>query len=649
MLARNLVAAAVVFITAAAQLAAQECAKTYDSTYDLIQEVIFENKGCTSVTCHSGPLPAAGLDLTAGNSYANLIDQPVRSVAAPVLKRVLPSNKSNSLLWLNLAAAVLPEQWRAPLQPMPIGGFPPLSLDELELVRLWLEYGATRHGVVPGAGDLVDACTAPPGRLEVEPLPPPAPGAGVQLRAPRQMLPPRSERETCFVTYYDLRGRVPAESLSADGEYFRYKRVEPRQDPLSHHAVVIIYEGSTPITSPIWGAFTCRGGAMAGRSCDPRDIDSCGADGVCGSPPVPSLACIGYGPGDAAIGTGDRSLFNTMASSLAETEGIYAEAPIEGILVWNSHAFNVAAEPSKLDIWVNLHFARAEEQRHLLRRFVDISQIAKMRPPPFGADEVCHHKVLDDGAQILDITSHTHKRGKRFQVFEGRFACAGGPNNGAACTPFGPDPDFPVADICAGSVCRSRHTPRVGDCNRDLKVDIAELITGVGIALDLRPLPNCPRFDGDGDRRVSIGELITAVDAALAPPWRGAEQSLLYTTLSYADPLVRQFVPARYLAPRGTTPEERTLTYCALYDNGYVDPREVKRRSTAPAGGSCQPTHCAEGRLAAACSGGNTNQRDRSCDSAPGAGDGFCDACAAGFGVTTDDEMFVLTGSFYIP
>ena len=264
MLARCLTAA--IILCAAGSLPAQECARTYDSTFDLIQEVIFEGRGCTSVTCHSGPLPAGDLDLTAEHSFASLIDQPVRSIAAGAgLKRVLPSNKGNSLLWLNLAAAVLPDQWRAPLQPMPIGGFPPLSFDELELVRLWIEHGATRHGVVPGTGDLVDACTAPPGRLEVEPLPPPAPGDGFQLRAPHQVIPPLSERETCFVSYYDVRGQVPAESLTADGTRFRYKRVEPRQDPLSHHAVVFIYEGNTAIDSPVWGTFACRGGAMNGQ------------------------------------------------------------------------------------------------------------------------------------------------------------------------------------------------------------------------------------------------------------------------------------------------------------------------------------------------------------------------------------------------
>jgi hypothetical protein len=35
------------------------------------------------------------------------------------------------------------------------------------------------------------------------------------------------------------------------------------------------------------------------------------------------------------------------------------------------------------------------------------------------------------------------------------------------------------------------------------------------------------------------------------------------------------------------------------------------------------------------------------CDSSPGLGDGICDACTLHGGVTTDDEMFIMLGSYY--
>ena len=42
------------------------------------------------------------------------------------------------------------------------------------------------------------------------------------------------------------------------------------------------------------------------------------------------------------------------------------------------------------------------------------------------------------------------------------------------------------------------------------------------------------------------------------------------------------------------------------------------------------------------------NGDDSYCDSSPGAGDGVCDACPVVGGVTTEDEMFLLLGNYYL-
>lgn len=42
------------------------------------------------------------------------------------------------------------------------------------------------------------------------------------------------------------------------------------------------------------------------------------------------------------------------------------------------------------------------------------------------------------------------------------------------------------------------------------------------------------------------------------------------------------------------------------------------------------------------------NGDDRACDSKPGANDGVCDACPLKGGTTTDDEMFLLLGSYFV-
>lgn len=625
---------------------AQECDESFDSTFELIQKAIFERNGCTSVTCHTGAVPAGGLDLTAEAAYDELVDAAVESIAAPeTMRRVVPAKKEESLLWLNVAAASQPEDWRAPLRPMPIG-FPALTFAELEVIRLWIESGAPEEGVVEDTGELLDACLPPTKPLQTRPLDPPPAGVGVQFKAPTQILQPRSEHEVCFLTYYDIRDQVPEQFRGPGGDTFRYKRLEARQDPLSHHAVVVNYEGSTPLTSPVWGSWTCGGGARHGEACEPTDLDSCGDDGVCHSTPQSAVGCIGFGDGRADIGFGNESLFNTMAAGLGGLEGVYAETPMQGVLIWNSHAFNVTDEPGKLDIWVNLYFADEEEQEHELQRFTVIDAMFGIDVPPFQAREMCSHYAVPPDTKIIELSSHHHKRGVRFRIFEGAFRCQGGSNNGAACSPRGDDDDLGAPDVCSGAPCVAPEPPAAGDCNGDLEVRIDELVTAVGVALGNNPAARCAEADADGSGKVSISELITAVRALLEPSMRDGVASNIYTSLFYSDPAVLKFDPPYVLGGANTSAAKRTLTYCGLYENGVIDPASVKRRSTAPApppgfplGACTRPVACAEGNIGVACT------VDADCDTATGADDGECDACSVRFGPTTDDEMFILLGA----
>jgi len=648
---RGLITLSLAVSLAAQSASAGTCENNFDSTYQLIQSAIFERRGCTSVTCHSGDFPAGALDLSGPDSYENLVDAAVTSIVpGPFLRRVVPARKEYSLLWLNVAAATLPEEWTAPLRPMPQGAFAPLTLDELRVIQLWIENGAPRDGVVEGTGELLDACLPPPEPLETKPLDPPAPGTGVQFRAPQQILEPNSEREVCFLTYFDITDQVPEESRGPE-DTFRYRRLESRQDPLSHHAVLVPYAGDTPIDSPVWGEWTCGGGTHHGEPCDPLN-DICKPDGLCHSAYQKAVGCIGFGPGDASIGLGNDSLFNTMATGLGSTEGVFGEAPMKGLLIWNSHAFNVTDQPGKLDIWVNLDFATPAQQQHQLQRFTDINAMFRLNVPAFGTQEICSHYVMPPDANLIELSSHNHRRGKRFEIFEGQFRCAGGSNDGMACRPLA-SADFDT-DLCDGAPCTALAPPAGGDCNGDLKVVVAELVTGVGIALHPERLSQCPPFDANGDQKVSVAELVGAVAAALNPQQRDGEESLLYTSLTYSDPAAVKFDPPKVLGTTGSANAARTLTYCALYDNGATDPDEVKQRATSPqpssnfGGGPCAtPVACTAGRIGEPCSGASEDTRNASCDSTPGMGDGFCDACPVRFGTTTEDEMFILLGAFY--
>jgi cysteine-rich repeat protein len=118
----------------------------------------------------------------------------------------------------------------------------------------------------------------------------------------------------------------------------------------------------------------------------------------------------------------------------------------------------------------------------------------------------------------------------------------------------------------------------------------------------------------------------------------------IYESYVYSDPIIARYSPP--LAFDALNPAARTVTYCATYSNGLgadgaPDPARVRRRSQTPQNASrCKPTACADGLVGAPCTGPDDHA---ACDSVAGAGDGLCDACPITAGVSTQDEMFVLT------
>ncbi len=648
----------------AAQAHEDHChAQPFTSTFEAIETVIFQNRGCTLSGCHNASVAPHFLDLRPGHAYDNLIGKPSQSVEG--WERVRQGEKERSLLFINLAAAVDPETYTAPLRPMP-SGLPPISSDELAALRKWIEAGADRDAAVPGTDELLDACLPPPKPVEIDPLPPPAPGTGVQIHMPRWILAKHSEAEVCYASYYDVTDQVPAEFRGPNGT-FRYNFHQIRQDPLSHHLIVNLYNGTSAPTAPIWGAFKCRGGPKDGETCNPLDIGFCGASpeagqGECANEPMESIACFGQPnlPADAGTGLNSNGFTGTQetATTIDLADGVYAEVPLKGMIIWNSHAFNLTDQDGKLEAWLNFEFAPPAEQVYPLRGVFNTDEIFSMNVPPFQAQELCHVHVLPPHAQITELSSHMHQRGKRFRTFDGAWRCRGGAHDGEACSPLGPDLTSGAADICAGAPCESRLPPAGGDCSGDLIVTINELVTSVNIALGSAPVSACPRADSDENGRVTVDEVIKGVSAAAAGGMRNPDQSLLYVSVVYNDPVVRRLAPPMSVGGTASVPEERSLTFCALYDNGFADPSTVKRQSTSPPtpigvpdlfGGPCaKPVACTAGAVGAACSGTTPAQRDATCDTTPGAGDGDCDACPLRGGVTTEDEMFILIGSYFI-
>ncbi|HVM97845.1 MAG TPA: hypothetical protein VMT89_15725, partial [Candidatus Acidoferrales bacterium] len=452
------------------------------------------------------------------------------------------------------------------------------------------------------------------------------------------------------------------EHLRRDDGTFRYKLHETRQTPLSHHMVPILYKGMATIDSTSWGQWTCHGGAQAGQACSPLDTSSCAPDGICASTIGNSVGCLGYGPGDGGIGfdSAGISITQQTAEEFPFAPGVYDSLPMKGIILWSSHAFNLTDEPGTLHAWLNFDFAELDEQKAPAVQVFDASAVFKTNAPAFMTDEPCNISIFPPRSHVFELSSHTHKRGKRWRTFRGAFRCAGGPKVGQPCDPFGYD--FVSPDVCGGSACTSMKRLKVGDCDLSGDVTVDELVTGVSIALGSKDIELCQEADGNEDSTVSVDELILAVNAALngvpAPVVRDPAASLMYVNLVYNDPVVLRIEPALAMPGDGSSNDDRSVTFCSLYDNGFTNPKEVKTKSGSPApplafpgiGGPCSvPTNCTAGQVGAPCSGNNAKKRNASCDTTEGAGDGVCDACPLKGGVTTEDEMFILLGRYYIP
>jgi hypothetical protein len=584
----------------------------FESTWAAIQDAIFERHGCTTALCH-GASAQGGLNLSAEVAYQNLVD-----VHSPLggMNRIEPGDQARSFLWLKLAKGTFPDQYAAvPGTGMP-NALPPLPENELEAVRRWIRAGAPETGVVGSTEDLLSACLPPPDPIKIRPPDPPAADVGVQLHAPPWEIPAQSEDEVCYATYYDFSATIPLDkqrpcipSLGGpDKQCFLYKADELTQDANSHHSIIHAYlgdydiaaeiyscrgganrgdpctpggddcPGSTCQGGPVFGPFACLGGDRAGQVCDPKAPDCPG--GGCAGRVQSTIACIGYGPPDfgfslAGAGTSKAPSIGGSQQPLlknAFAEGVSAMLPVKGVIVWNSHAFNLTDAPTSNEQWFDLYFADPNDQTPV-RGIFDSRDIFVQDVPAFEKREYCRTFTLPQNARLFQFSSHTHKRGKLFRV-------------------WGPG----ITEECG-----SEDAIKPADCQPES-----------------------------------------------SPP--------IFTTTDYSDPMVLTYDPPVPL--NGADPSSRRYKFCSIYDNGATIPEQVKRQSTSPAppfglgaleelvGGPCldDKVTCLDGpKKGVQCNGDNSV-----CDSSPGLGDGVCDACPVHGGVTTEDEMFILLGLYYL-
>jgi hypothetical protein len=130
-------------------------------------------------------------------------------------------------------------------------GLPPISADELEAIRVWIQYSAQKTGVVAGTEALLNSCLPPSKPPHLDPPAPPAAGAGVQYyahpwghrgaRRGRGLL--RDVRRRDGSDSRRVQDTVPRRLGRPTKTCYFYNKTELTQEPNSHHSIIHIYRG----------------------------------------------------------------------------------------------------------------------------------------------------------------------------------------------------------------------------------------------------------------------------------------------------------------------------------------------------------------------------------------------------------------------
>jgi len=174
---------------------------------------------------------------------------------------------------------------------------------------------------------------------------------------------------------------------------------------------------------------------------------------------VSSVACGGFGPADAnqfsITGMGGNLMQFSGSQQPFNDEplaaGVYATLPLAGIVVWNSHAFNLTSADSTMAQYLNIDYAPEQDQVYPLQGIFDARWIFAQDTPAFASQEICATYTIPQDAYLFELSSHTHLRGVRWRTW----APPNTPCQPAFPAPYSangffnpcqPDPNLPICE-----------------------------------------------------------------------------------------------------------------------------------------------------------------------------------------------------------
>jgi hypothetical protein len=362
--------------------ALQFAQSTAKSSFQQIQETVFE-RYC--VSCHTAGHPSAvqsGLVLDAPVAYQNLMNAPVKHPMGQLhhTKQVMPGKPDESMLWSKLIAwdPAQPGMSSMAGTPMPLGS-QSLSVGQLDFVKKWITAGAPQAGVVADAALLADGTA--PSYAPFTALAPPS--KGYQLKIDPFTVKGNFERE--LFVYKKVGNTQP----------IFVNRIELKMRSNSHHFVLYNFRADTP-SLPAENMVR-----------DLRNDD--------GTLNIITALSMGY-----HVNFGGAQ---TPYYSYTFQPGYALELPANAMLDLNVHYVNKTNTPLTGEAYANLHTIDASQVKTKVRT-LDLSNTTLPLPP---GKRTTHTKsfTFDKETNIVSLSSHMHKLGERFII-----KIKGGPRDG---------------------------------------------------------------------------------------------------------------------------------------------------------------------------------------------------------------------------
>ena len=357
------------------------------NSFDLLQDKLL-TPNCATSGCHMSVQDASyaqhGLVLAKGLAYGNLIGtSPKNSVAvANKLQRVKKFSSAESLLFHKLNWDLSHHVTANYGAPMPLGG-KPVSKGQLDFVQKWIEAGAPDKGEVVDAKLLDDTTPSFTEPTDFSALDSPVKEGktGFQLKVDRFIVPPNFEREI-FV-------RRPLNNT----EPVYISRIKLKSRSNSHHLVV--YDFRSKLILPNMDEMR-----------DLRNIDN-----------SLNINTVIQMSNHIFLGGG-----TDPNSDYSFPEGTALKLPANSSVDLNPHYFNKTKDNLYGENYVNLYTIPESQVKNVVN-MIDFNNSSFTLPPNqttvitkdfFSFDGFV--KGSGKSVVIVSLTSHTHERGKLFQI-----------------------------------------------------------------------------------------------------------------------------------------------------------------------------------------------------------------------------------------